>query len=67
MEGKCPKCGINYRGWALRERRHQFCARCGAELEIKDKHGLSAPKGTSPSGVERKLTKSPTSAPPLSR
>ena len=36
FEGKCPKCGAKYVGWALRWPRHQSCARCGMALEITE-------------------------------
>lgn len=62
MEAKCPKCGTNYHGWALRKRQHQFCARCGAELKIKNNRGLSIPKGLSPTGGEVSITNSTSSA-----
>jgi hypothetical protein len=34
LEGKCPKCGAYYHGWALLNPRHQSCPRCGVGLEI---------------------------------
>ena len=34
LEGKCPKCGAKYFGWALRWPRHQMCSKCGIGLEI---------------------------------
>ena len=34
LEGKCPKCGAYFVGWALRNPRHQSCPRCGIGLEI---------------------------------
>ena len=34
LEGKCPKCGAQYYGWALRWPRHQTCGKCGVGLEI---------------------------------
>ncbi len=36
FEGKCPKCGVKYFGWALRWPRHQTCAQCGTALEITE-------------------------------
>ena len=36
IEGKCPKCGTNYSGWALLNPRHQSCPRCGVGLEITE-------------------------------
>jgi len=45
LEGKCPKCGSYYYGWALRFPRNQYCNECGTALEIKDQdtifHGYS--------------------------
>ena len=35
LEGKCPKCGSKYFGWALRWPRHQTCPKCGIGLEIR--------------------------------
>lgn len=34
IEGRCPKCGHCYVGWALRFPRNQTCSNCGAALEI---------------------------------
>jgi hypothetical protein len=34
LEGRCPKCGCCYTGWALRFPRNQSCSNCGAALEI---------------------------------
>jgi ssDNA-binding Zn-finger/Zn-ribbon topoisomerase 1 len=34
LEGKCPKCGTYYHGWALLNPRHQSCPKCGTGLEI---------------------------------
>ena len=34
IEGRCPKCGHCYVGWALRFPRNQMCSNCGAALEI---------------------------------
>ena len=36
LQGKCPKCGTQYHGWALLNPRHQSCPRCGVGLEITD-------------------------------
>jgi hypothetical protein len=33
-EGRCPKCGSRYYGWALANPRHQMCNKCGTALEI---------------------------------
>jgi hypothetical protein len=34
IEGKCPKCGTAYFGWALHSPRNQYCNDCGTSLEI---------------------------------
>jgi uncharacterized protein (DUF983 family) len=36
LEGRCPQCGVHYRGWALQSQRNQMCEYCGAALEIKE-------------------------------
>ena len=36
-KGVCPLCGKIYFGWALKERRCQFCDLCGSELVINGK------------------------------
>jgi uncharacterized OB-fold protein len=46
LEGKCPKCGSRYRGWAMLNPRHQTCPRCGTGLEITD--GETIIEGYSP-------------------
>jgi hypothetical protein len=46
IEGRCPKCGAYYHGWALLNPRHQFCPKCGVGLEIDD--GARIFKGYSP-------------------
>jgi uncharacterized OB-fold protein len=38
-QGKCPKCGAHYYGWALRSPRNQMCEKCGEGLEISDEGG----------------------------
>jgi len=64
LEGKCPKCGTCYFGWALRLPRHQTCPKCGVGLEItEDGHLVS--KGYSPFTAERHLVNPPTNVPPL--
>ena len=35
LEGVCPKCGTHYFGWALTQRQHQTCPKCGAVLKIE--------------------------------
>ena len=32
--GKCPKCGEQYYGWALKNPDDQYCEACGSGLEI---------------------------------
>jgi hypothetical protein len=41
LEGKCPKCGARYYGWALNSPRNQMCENCGIGLEILDGEGNS--------------------------
>ncbi len=41
LEGKCPKCGARYYGWALNSPRNQSCEFCGIGLEISDSEGNS--------------------------
>ena len=36
LEGRCPKCGCCYAGWALRFPRNQSCSMCCAVLEISE-------------------------------
>jgi hypothetical protein len=36
IEGKCPKCGASYFGWALHSPRNQYCNNCGSALDITD-------------------------------
>ena len=47
LEGKCPKCGYQFVGWALQFPRHQTCSRCGIGLEITE-DGRSVFTGYSP-------------------
>jgi ribosomal protein S27AE len=47
IEGRCPKCGANYFGWALRFPRNQSCANCGAALIIYE-NGKRVSEGYSP-------------------
>jgi endogenous inhibitor of DNA gyrase (YacG/DUF329 family) len=35
-EGKCPKCGSHFCGWALKLPPHQMCPKCGMSLEITE-------------------------------
>jgi len=57
-EGRCPKCGLRYRGWALRNPRHQTCPKCGRGLEIKNSNGTIS-KGYSPFNGEGYLLNPP--------
>jgi DNA-directed RNA polymerase subunit M/transcription elongation factor TFIIS len=41
IEGKCPKCGQQYFGWALLQPRNQSCAKCGTGLLITEDSGKS--------------------------
>ncbi len=34
LQGKCPKCGARYFGWALRYARHLKCDKSGVDLKI---------------------------------
>jgi len=36
IEGRCPKCGKRYYGWALLKPRNQSCAECGTALLITE-------------------------------
>jgi ssDNA-binding Zn-finger/Zn-ribbon topoisomerase 1 len=55
MEGKCPKCGKNYFGWALQNPRNQSCIKCGTGLLIVE-NGKQPVLGYSPfSAKEYKL------------
>ena len=58
LEGRCPKCGCCYTGWALRFPRNQSCSRCGAALEIF-KDGKKIGEGYSPFTAEEYSTKVP--------
>jgi hypothetical protein len=35
-EGRCPKCGASFTGWALTEDRHQTCPKYGILLEVTE-------------------------------
>ena len=63
IEGRCPKCGHCYVGWALKFPRNQMCSNCGAALEIfKDGQRISA--GYSPFTAEKYSINLPTDAKP---
>lgn len=36
LEGKCHKCGFYGIGWALYDKRHRKCPKCGTSLEVID-------------------------------
>ena len=52
LDGKCPKCGTRYFGWALRFPRHQTCPKCGVGLDIIE-DGKQVSKGYSPFTAEK--------------
>ena len=54
LEGKCPKCGRHFIGWALANPRHQTCDKCGVGLEIFE-GGRRIDKGYSPFAAEKYL------------
>ena len=54
LEGKCPKCGRCFIGWALLNPRHQTCPKCGVGLEITE-GGRRILKGYSPFTAEKYL------------
>ena len=61
LEGKCPRCGAYYHGWALLNPRHQSCPKCGVGLEITE-DGQRLFIGYSPFTGERYLV-NPTNVP----
>ena len=64
LEGKCPKCGSRYFGWALRLPRHQTCPKCGVGLDIIE-DGRAVSTGYSPFTAERYLVNPPADVPPV--
>jgi len=64
LEGKCPKCGVHYTGWALRNPRYQSCTYCGAALEITE-NGRKISPGYSPFTAEEYRINQPGSTPPV--
>lgn len=52
IEGRCPKCGACYVGWALRFPRNQSCSNCGAALIIYE-NGKRVAEGYSPFTAEK--------------
>lgn len=65
LEGKCPKCGARYYGWALTMARHQMCDKCGVGLEITE-NGRALGTGYSPFSAEEYILK-PHPASPISQ
>jgi len=56
LTGKCPKCGWDFYGLALRFPRHQTCGNCGAAIEIFE-DGKKVSDGYSPfTAEEYKIT-----------
>ncbi|MFC1940407.1 hypothetical protein ACFLXO_06985 [Chloroflexota bacterium] len=62
LEGKCPKCGCRYTGWALRSPRNLMCTSCGAALEITE-DGKNIFEGYSPFTAEKYYIDKPSNAP----
>jgi len=63
LEGKCPKCGARYYGWALRFPRNQSCSNCGTALEIFE-DGQRISSGYSPFTAEKYSINLPSNAQP---
>jgi uncharacterized OB-fold protein len=57
-EGKCPKCGAHYYGWALTLPRQQTCDKCGTALEIIE-DGRKPDKGHPPLSAQTYIIKPP--------
>ncbi len=62
LEGRCPKCGTSYFGWALRFPRHQVCPKCGVGLEILE-DGKPVSRGYSPFTAKEHLINLPRGLP----
>ena len=62
-EGRCPKCGYECSGWALRFLRNQSCPRCGTGLEITE-DGRRVSTGYSPFTAKRYSINLPNKVPP---
>jgi hypothetical protein len=56
LEGKCPRCGSHYCGWALQSQRNQTCEHCGVALKITDGRGNTF-SGYSPFTAEKYVLK----------
>ena len=63
IEGKCPKCGHRFVGWALLFPRNQMCSNCGAALEIYQ-DGKRVPGGYSPFTAKEHTVNLPRSVSP---
>lgn len=61
IEGKCPKCGARYFGWALRFPRNQSCSNCGTALIIFE-NGERVSEGHSPFTAGKYYINLPTKA-----
>jgi ribosomal protein S27AE len=61
IEGRCPKCGYRFVGWALLFPRNQMCSNCGAALQIYQ-DGKRVPGGYSPFTAEKHTVNLPSSA-----
>ena len=51
IEGRCPKCGQRYYGWALLQPRYQSCLKCGVGFLITE-DGKKTFQGYSPFTAE---------------
>lgn len=56
LEGRCPKCGVRYYGWALLNPEYQTCPNCGIGLHIKESNGTIS-EGYSPDIIDKRLLK----------
>ena len=56
LEGRCPKCGIRFYGWALLNPKYQTCPDCGIKLQIKESNGTIS-DGYSPTVIDKRLLK----------
>lgn len=55
LKAKCPKCGKDYYGWALRQPEQLTCTECGARLEVaNDDAAASRDKKKTMMGQENK-------------
>ena len=58
LEGKCPKCGRQFYGWALLQPRNQSCPKCGVGLLITE-NGKTFFRGYSPFDADKISIDSP--------